>query len=262
MPDLTPISPAICFQDAFDSSRVPALRAVIFDLDGTLLDTLADLAQAGNQMLLAHGLPAAPIDAYKQFVGAGALNLVCRAFAASGCPLDISDPFLDQLAGEFAKTYDACWAEQTKPYPGIMAMLNDLADLGFELMVLSNKPDVFTRKIVQHFFADVRFTAVCGKLAGWPLKPDPALALDMCRCGGIKPGQTVLIGDSGSDMQTAFHGRFLPIGVLWGFRSADELRQSGAAHLFHEPGQLTDWLVRHADKNLIRRQKSDPPAKI
>lgn len=230
----------------------PEIQAVIFDLDGTLLDTLADLAHAGNQVLQAHGLPPAPIDAYKQYVGAGARHLMQRAFAASGRQLDVADPWLDQLAGEFGQVYDTCWAMQTQPYPGIQTLLNELSALGVELMILSNKPDVFTRKITGHFFADIPFSAVCGKQAAWPLKPDPSLALDLCSRRGITAGRTVFVGDSGSDMQTGRNGHFLPLGVLWGFRSADELIQNGAAHLFHEPAQLAEWLVRHADKKLIR----------
>lgn len=237
-------------QQLFDG--VPAIQAVIFDLDGTLLDTLADLAHAGNQVLLAHDLPAAPIEAYKKFVGAGARNLMQRAFAASGRSLDVADPWLDHLAGEFGQVYDTCWSIQTKPYPGIQTLLKDLSDLGVDLMILSNKPDVFTRKITGHYFADIPFLAVCGKQTDWPLKPDPSLALDLCSRSGIAAGRTVFVGDSGSDMQTGRNGNFLPLGVLWGFRSADELIQNGAAHLFHEPAQLGEWLVRHADKKRIR----------
>ena len=240
----------------FGSERLvdanPEIEAVIFDLDGTLLDTLDDLAYAGNQVLLAHDMPAAPIDAYKQFVGAGARNLMQRAFAAAGRPLDVADPWLDQLAVEFGRVYDTCWSMQTKPYPGIQTLLEDLSALGIDLMILSNKPDVFTRKITGHYFADIPFLAVCGKQTDWPLKPDPSLALDLCSRSGIAAGRTVFVGDSGSDMQTGRNGHFLPLGVLWGFRSADELIQNGAAHLFHEPAQLGEWLVRHADKKRIR----------
>lgn len=231
----------------------PEIEAVIFDLDGTLLDTLDDLAYAGNQVLLAHDLPADPVDAYKQFVGAGARHLMQRAFAAAGRPLDVADPWLDQLAVEFGQVYDTCWSMQTKPYPGIQTLLDDLSALGVDLMILSNKPDVFTRKIAHHFFADIPFSAVCGKQADWPLKPDPSLALDLCGRRGITAGRTVFVGDSGSDMQTGRNGHFLPLGVLWGFRSADELIENGAARLFREPAQLGEWLVRHADKKRIRQ---------
>ena len=244
MPDMISSIPEPCQTDE------PVLQAIIFDLDGTLLDTLADLAEAGNAVLTAHGKTAAPIEAYKHYVGAGARNLMIRAFADAGLQLDPSDPWLDQLAGEFSQAYDACWSVQTRAYDGIPTMLADLSARGLKMMVLSNKPDDFTQKIVGHYFPDIDFTAVCGKQAGWPLKPDPALALDLCCRIGVEPGQTAFVGDSGSDMETARRGQMLPIGVLWGFRSADELRQNHAAQLFHEPPGLAEWLVAHVDKDL------------
>ena len=244
MPDLIPNIPGPCHTD------FPPLQAIIFDLDGTLLDTLADLAQAGNAVLAAHGKAAAPIEAYKHYVGAGARNLMIRTFADAGRQIAASDPFLDQLAVEFGQTYDACWSGQTRPYPGISSLLADLSACGVKLMILSNKPDDFTQKIVDHYFPDMGFAAVCGKQTGWPLKPDPALALDLCRRTGVEPGRTAFVGDSGSDMETAQRGQMLAIGVLWGFRSADELRQNGAALLFDDPTRLAEWLVAHADKGL------------
>ena len=224
----------------------PEVQTVVFDLDGTLLDTLADLAAAANQVLIAHGLPASSVENYRLFVGAGARNLMLRAFTAAGQVVQAGDPWLDTLSAEFGRAYDRCWADQTKPYPGILQMLRDLSDAGLNLIILSNKPDLFTRNIVAHFFSSSDFAAVSGQQAGWPLKPDPSLALELCRRIGAQPGQTVLVGDSGSDMQTAVRGQIIPLGVLWGFRSADELKQNGAQQLFADPAALTGWLVRHA----------------
>lgn len=225
---------------------LPEVRTVVFDLDGTLLDTLTDLAAAANQVLIDHGLPAAPAADYRLFVGAGARNLMLRAFTAAGQILQADDSWLDTLSAEFGRAYDRRWADQTKPYPGILKMLRDLADARLNLIILSNKPDLFTRAIVAHFFPLFDFAAVCGQQAGWPLKPDPSLALELCRRIDAQPGQTVLVGDSGSDMQTAVRGQIIPLGVLWGFRSADELKQNGAQALFVDPAALTDWLIGHA----------------
>lgn len=209
------------------------IRTLIFDLDGTLLDTLADLADAVNQALAANGLRQLPADDYRMLVGAGARNLVTRAAAsAAGIrPEQVTPELTDRLLAAFNRAYALNWADRTQPYPGVMDLLDALTAAGFALAILSNKPDEFTRQAIGHFFPADTFSAVFGKLDGWPIKPDPALALETCRLLGADPSDTALIGDSGSDMATAVNAGLLPIGVLWGFRDREELLAGGARHL-------------------------------
>jgi phosphoglycolate phosphatase len=219
-----------------------ALTSVIFDLDGTLLDTLADLAEAVNRTLAANSLPDLPTAGFRQMVGSGARHLVCQAYIAAGAA-DPSESELDNLMDTYRTAYAACWQEQTSPYPGILPMLSALRSAGLHLAVLSNKPDPFTRQMVGHYFPAGLFDVVVGQLDGWPLKPDPALALDICRRLGQPPASTALVGDSGSDMLTAARGGMLPLGVLWGFRSAEEILRSGAAQVFSDAACLGQYLV-------------------
>jgi phosphoglycolate phosphatase len=221
------------------------IRAIIFDLDGTLLDTLADLAAAGNLALAEAGLTPLPQDAYRLLVGAGARNLMLRAAAAStGLPPEqILPGQVEALLAAFSQTYNRIWADQTKPYPGIQALLDRLLAADCKLAVLSNKPDPFTQMIVARYFPAGCFAAVAGQLAGWPIKPDPALALEICRQLGVDPAATAMVGDSGSDMTTALRAGMLPIGVLWGFRSARELLDGGAQQLATQPDDLADLLI-------------------
>jgi phosphoglycolate phosphatase len=219
-----------------------ALTTVIFDLDGTLLDTLADLAQAVNQTLAANGLPALPTAGFRQMVGSGARHLVRQAFLAAGAA-DPSELELDGLMDTYQAAYAACWQDQTRLYPGVLSMLQELRTAGLRLAVLSNKPDPFTRQMVGHYFPAGLFDRVAGQMDGWPLKPDPALALDICRQLDQPPASTALVGDSGSDMRTAVQGGMLPLGVLWGFRSGEEILRGGATQIFRDAESLGRFLV-------------------
>ncbi|MEA4888463.1 MAG: HAD hydrolase-like protein [Clostridiaceae bacterium] len=225
-----------------------AIKAIIFDLDGTLLDTLEDLAKATNQVLSGHGLPSLPVERYKKLVGAGARNLMSRAWAAAGGTGSLETTALDDLVAGFKAAYDQGWAIRTQPYPGLAVLLEKLLAAGFRLAVLSNKPDEFTQQMIRRYFPAIEFNAVSGMLAGWPPKPDPALALELCRRMGVTSGETALAGDSGSDMETAVRAGFRPLGVLWGFRSAEELRQNGAAELFINPDELAGYLLSDGER--------------
>ena len=216
------------------------LQTILFDLDGTLLDTLEDLAAAVNQALAEHGLAPLAVDDYRLLAGAGARNLMKRAFlAATGEPLaEAQQAKADSLLDAFNRAYDHSWADHTRPYDGIPGLLEQLRTAGIQLAVISNKPDVFTRRVISHFFAADVFCAVTGKLDEWPIKPDPALTLEICRQIGADPDTTAMIGDSGSDMITAVNAGLLPIGVLWGFRDEAELLEGGARHLASTPQDL------------------------
>ncbi len=222
------------------------MKAIIFDLDGTLLDTLHDLADAMNQALARLNMKSLPIGDYRMMVGAGARNLAIRAAvnAAGTARGNIPDTLIDQLLQQFNDAYAKCWANQTTAYPGIFELLAELKTAGYKLAILSNKPDAFTQLIVDRFFPADCFWVAAGKKEGWPIKPDPALALELCRQMAVEPGETALVGDSGSDMETAKRAGILPIGVLWGFRSAAELSAAGAAFLADNPAMLGEYLIQ------------------
>jgi len=213
------------------------IKTVIFDLDGTLLDTLEDLAAAANQALALHGFPPRPVKDYRLLVGAGARNLMTRAAGQA------TEEQINSLLDAFSQTYDRNWADRTHPYAGIPELLKRLRTAGCRLAVVSNKPDVFTRQIISHFFTADEFDAVAGKIEGWPLKPDPALTLEICRQIGADLASSALVGDSGSDMKTAVNAGMLPVGVLWGFRDSTELLAGGARYLASDPSDLYNILA-------------------
>lgn len=237
------------------------LKMLIFDLDGTLLDTLQDLAGASNSVLAEYGLPPLPADEYKNLVGMGVRILMQRISARSAAilaatveptvsladvrteaiqsavqPGSLPDP--DEMVAAFNRIYKDCWAVETKPYEGIPTLLENLAEAGLILTVLSNKPDEFTQKVMAHYFPDGPFQIIFGMRSDFPGKPDPTLAWEICRLTSALPEETALIGDSGSDMQTAVAAGVLPVGVLWGFRSEEELTADGARLLARTPEDL------------------------
>ena len=227
-----------------------ALKLVLFDLDGTLLDTLDDLADATNAALAGFGLPALPASDYKQLVGNGVRILMQRAYtaaarnAASDATATVTGMPADaEMIAAFNREYDARWDCKTHPYDGIPELLVQLRAAGLSLCILSNKPDAFTCKIAERFFQSDAFDLVTGMRADRPGKPDPTLALELCRQAGVSPFDSVLVGDSSTDILTAKAAGMAPVGVLWGFRSADELSGAGARHLVRTPVELAELLL-------------------
>lgn len=207
--------------------------AVIFDLDGTLLETLSDLAGAMNQILGKHGFPLHETGVYRKFIGNGVEQLVRRSI-----PENTPEDLVPALVREMKLAYGKGWAVKTRPYDGIPELLKELTDRNTALAVLSNKPDEFTKKMTTHFFPGIPFAAVFGARNGIPLKPDPASALEICRITGKKPDDFIYLGDSGTDMQTANRAGMYPVGVLWGFRDDKELRENGAKMLIKRPDEI------------------------
>lgn len=213
-------------------------RAVLFDLDGTLLDTLDDLATAANRMLAARALPEHPVDAYRYFVGDGVRTLVERIL-----PADQRSPLLvEEAVAMFQQEYLKNWHDRTVPYPGIAPMLDRLTADGLRLSILSNKPDAFTRLCVQRLLPHWTFDPLLGQRPGVAKKPDPAAALEIAALLGLPPTAILYVGDTAIDMQTARAAGMDAVGVLWGFRTAAELRGAGAHHLIAHPGQLLPLL--------------------
>ncbi len=211
--------------------------AVVFDLDGTLLDTLQDIADSVNAALAVEGLDPHPADRYRLMVGNGMDVLVERAIEGRLDQAEAIARCQDRARSEYARRYNAT----TRPYNGIPRLLDELAARGLKMAVLSNKPDEYTGKII-HEYLDGYFDIVRGVRPGHPKKPDPAQALEVLDALGITPDRTVMVGDSGGDMETALRAGMFPAGVLWGFRDADELRSSGARALIKHPMDLLDLI--------------------
>ena len=206
-------------------------KAVLFDLDGTLLDTLADLGNSINRVLAARGCPVHPLDAYRYFVGSGARNLVEQALPEAMR----DDATVDACLAAFQADYAQNWRADTKPYDGIAGMLDAIVEKGLPIAVLSNKPDRLTKLFVAELLSAWRFEVVFGQRDSVPRKPDPAAALDIAERLGVAPGEVLYLGDSGIDMQTATRAGMFAVGVLWGFREANELLADGARLLAAKP---------------------------
>lgn len=221
-----------------DSESRKKFKAVLFDLDGTLLDTLQDLALSGNRMLEALNLPVHPLEAYRYFVGAGALNLVKAVLPSDRRDQDTIEKGLNR----FLEVYNENWARNTRPYDGISEMLDYLQDREYRLVVLSNKPDDFTKKCIGQFLSGWRFEHVWGKRDDFKPKPFPESALKIAELMKLEPADFFYLGDTGIDMETATRAGMHPTGVLWGFRPAEELLEAGARVLLQKPMEIADYL--------------------
>lgn len=207
------------------------LEAVLFDLDGTLVDSLGDLADSMNTVLARNGLPTHPTDAYRYFVGEGIEVLVQRALPGGLR----GEPALPKFVGEMQAEYEARWADSTRPYPGIPELLGALAGNGIPIAVLSNKPHEATCQVVSRLLGSWSFSAVLGAGPGLPKKPDPSGALRIARDLGIAPASWLYLGDTAIDMATANAAGMFAVGALWGFRDRRELLESGAKILARHP---------------------------
>jgi len=214
------------------------MRAVMFDLDGTLLDTIEDLADSMNAVLAGLGVPGHRVDAYKRFVGDGVEMLVRRALPADRA----DDETIAACATRMKEEYRERWHVKTRPYPGVPETLDGLAEKRVAATVLSNKPEDFTVKCVERFLPGWSFAVVRGAREGVPRKPDPAAAVEIAAGLLIPPAEILYVGDTDTDMRTAVAAGMRPVGALWGFRDADELRASGAATLISSPPDLLELL--------------------
>jgi phosphoglycolate phosphatase len=211
---------------------------VIFDLDGTLIDSLGDLADSLNLVLEGYGYATHPRDSYRHFVGDGIEMLVRRAL-----PPEIVDEIdIPGVVSKMRQEYSTRWTATTRPFPGIPELLIELHSRRIQTAVLSNKPDTPTRRIVGELFDDIVFEIVRGALEGVPLKPDPTAALDIVSELGVGAGRSIFIGDTRIDVATGRNAGMRTVGVTWGYRDAHELVEAGADHVIGTPLEMLNLL--------------------
>jgi len=209
-------------------------RAVLFDLDGTLANTLEDLANATNHALMTLGCPTHPAHEYRYFVGDGARNLILRTL-----PADKGSLAKEALA-LMREHYEAHCFDRTRVYPGIRELVASLR--GRKLAVFSNKPDAFTKRMIAHYFPDNPFAAVRGQVANLPIKPDPTVALQIAAELNVPTAEWLYLGDTNTDMRTAHAAGMFAVGALWGFREREELIEAGAQKLVARPEDVLQLL--------------------
>jgi phosphoglycolate phosphatase len=213
-------------------------KAVLFDLDGTLLDTIDDIADSMNHVLKTYGFPEHDRESYKLFVGDGMGNLVRRALP----PDKLDESLIAECLAAMRREYQTRWAKKTKVYPEILELLTLLSSKNIKMAVYSNKPDDFTKLMAAQFFSYCSFEQVIGSRPGKPLKPDPAVALEIAANMMVSAFQIVYLGDTGTDMKTAVAAGMYPVGALWGFRTREELTANGAKVLIKHPLELQNLI--------------------
>jgi phosphoglycolate phosphatase len=200
------------------------VKAVVFDLDGTLLDTVRDIGTGANVALCRYGFPEHPLDAYRGFVGHGIRELFRQIV-----PKGIDDETFEQALRFYLDYYPEHCTDHTVYFPGIQDMLHVLMDNGYALAVLSNKTERTAVKIMQHYFSEIPFRFVWGNNGQRPLKPATEAAVPACKELGVSPEEILFFGDGDTDMEFASRSGFVPVACSWGYRSREQLIQAGAA---------------------------------
>ncbi|MBQ4516095.1 MAG: HAD family hydrolase [Clostridia bacterium] len=214
-------------------------KAVIFDLDGTIINSLEDLCDSVNYVLENHGFKTHTLDFIRMTIGNGMRNLIRDSLPAE-CRAD--DNLVDQYTSELKEYYLSHWNVKTRPYEGMEELFSYLNQNNIPLCVLSNKADKYTNIIVNHYFSDFKFTAVCGEKPGIPIKPDPAAALAIAKDLGVNSSEILFLGDSAQDIITAKNAGMFAAGALWGFRDEKTLLRAGADSIFEKPVDLIPFL--------------------
>lgn len=213
-------------------------RLVIFDLDGTLLNTIADLAQSTNHALSILGYPVHDESAYHFMVGNGINKLFERALPEG----KKSEENILRVRKEFVPYYDAHNADKSRPYPGIPELLAQLQAQGVQMAVASNKYQAATQKLVAHYFPNINFVAVFGQREGVNVKPDPTIVEDILHLAKVDKKEVLYVGDSGVDMQTAINAGITSCGVTWGFRPRTELEEFHPDHIAERAEEILKWI--------------------
>jgi phosphoglycolate phosphatase len=213
-------------------------KAVLFDLDGTLINSLHDIADSMNRVLAAKGYQTHGYDAYRYFIGRGLRNLVERTIPEG----EKTEEKVARLYQDLLSDYGANCLEKTRLYHGIPELLDELSNKGLKLTILSNKADVFTKKIAAELMANWTLEVVLGSGGDVPRKPNPGGAQMICEMLGLHPSDFLYVGDTSVDMETAVAAGMYPVGVTWGFRNRSELKEAGAKAIIDTPMQLLELL--------------------
>ena len=215
------------------------IKAVLFDLDGTINNTVNDIAASGNYALAKHGFPTHPADSFKLFAGSGTYIMLQRAMPEE----HKNDGSVELIIDDYMAHYSVHSMDTTAPYDGIRELIDEIKARGYKMAVVTNKPDAVAKQLIEDMFPG-KFDAVIGQLDGMPVKPDPAMPLLAMKELGVKADECVFVGDSGVDIETGKNSGAYPIGVLWGFRGREELLECGAKELIEKPSELLDILAR------------------
>ncbi|MEY8708114.1 HAD family hydrolase [Bacteroides faecichinchillae] len=213
-------------------------KLVIFDLDGTLLNTIADLAHSTNYALNKLGYPTHEIDQYHFMVGNGINKLFERALPEG----EKSEENVLRVRKQFIPYYDQHNADDSCPYPGIPELLSNLQTAGIQLAVASNKYHSATQKLIEHYFPEIHFTAVFGQREGRNVKPDPTIVFDILKIAGVDKKEVLYVGDSGVDMQTAANAGITACGVTWGFRPRTELEKFNPSYIVDSAEKIKEYI--------------------
>jgi phosphoglycolate phosphatase len=211
-------------------------KAVLFDMDGTLVDSVVDVADSMNRVLTQNNLPVHAVDDYICLIGNGMENLVTKALPAD----KRNQEFIKKCLAEMKAIYAESWMNKTQLFPGIAELLTSLQALQIRLAVLSNKPDHLARIMAEKLMGEWHFDVVMGAREGIPPKPDPAAALVIANQLGLLPSGILYLGDTATDMETAVLAGMFPVGVSWGYRSVAELLDAGASAIINSPSELLD----------------------
>lgn len=212
------------------------IKAVLFDLDGTLANSLIDLAAATNQALRTAGYPEREVDNFRYYAGDGIPKMIERALPENARTVDI----INSIKADYFQYYNEHYNDSTCTYDGVTELLDALDDMGIIMAVVTNKAQSFAEKVVNKLFGGKYFTLVNGQRDGIPNKPDPTLALLTMEELGVKPDECIFLGDSGMDVATGVNSGAYPVGELWGFRDETELRENGAKKIINAPLELID----------------------